>query len=200
MPKFARHAQEPWGDGQEESKEGEMVAGVGRVVCAGFLLVLSGFVAPSPAQQSAAPTKVIQIMGLTGVKNKTKGSLAVEGGNLRFAHGQAKVDLAATSVQDVVTGNDSERLIHGTLGTLTMFAPYESGRFLSLFRTKLDTLTIQYRDADGGLHGAVFTMPLGQAEVIKKKLIAQGAHTSAPTPEGADNASPRASNAKEQKP
>lgn len=177
-----------------------MVAGVGRVVCAGFLLVLSGFVAPSPAQQSAAPTKVIQIMGLTGVKNKTKGSLAVESGNLRFAHGQAKVDLAATAVQDVVTGNDSERLIHGTLGTLTMFAPYESGRFLSLFRTKLDTLTIQYRDADGGLHGAVFTMPLGQAEVIKKELIAQGAHTSAPTPEGADNASPKASNAKEQKP
>jgi hypothetical protein len=171
-----------------------------RVLCGGLLLTMSPFVLMSQAQQPGAPTKVTQIMGLTGVKSKTSGSLVVEGGNLRFAHGAAKVDLAATSVQDVVTGNDSQRLIHGTLGTLTMFAPYESGRFLSLFRTKLDTLTIQYRDTDGGLHGAVFTMPVGQAEVIKKELIAQGAHTSVPTVEGAENPSSKATSAKEQKP
>jgi hypothetical protein len=177
-----------------------MVLRVWRMLFGAFLLVLSPFILASRAQQPAAPTKVVQITGLTGVKNRTKGSLAIEGGNLRFAHAQAKVDLAATSVQDVVTGNDSQRLIHGTLGTLTMFAPYESGRFLSLFRTKLDTLTIQYRDADGGLHGAVFTMPAGQAEVIKKELIAQGAHTSVPTQEGSDNSSSKAPNAKEQKP
>jgi hypothetical protein len=177
-----------------------MVSGFWRVLCSGFLLMSSPFVVASHAQQPAAPTKVVQIMGLTGVKNKTSGSLVVEGGNLRFAHAQTKVDVAVTSVQDVITGNDSQRLIHGTLGTLTMFAPYESGRFLSLFRTKLDTLTIQYRDSDGGLHGAVFTMPLGQAEVIKKKLVAQGAHTSVPSQEGADNSAPKATSAKEQKP
>lgn len=177
-----------------------MLGGFGRLLLSGFLLVFSPFIVASQAQQPAAPTKVVQITGLAGVKNKTSGSLMVEGGNLRFAHGQTKVDVAATSVQDVVTGNDSQRLIHGTLGTLTMFAPYESGRFLSLFRTKLDTLTIQYRDADGGLHGAVFTMPAGQAEVIKKELIAQGAHTSVPTQEGADNPSSKATSAKEQKP
>jgi hypothetical protein len=176
-----------------------MVLSFWRVLSGGLLLMMSPFVLAGQAQQ-AAPTKVVQIMGLTGVKNNTKGSLAIEGGNLRFAHGPAKVDLAATSVQDVVTGNDSQRLIHGTLGTLTMFAPYESGRFLSLFRTKLDTLTIQYRDTDGGLHGAVFTMPVGQAEVIKKELIAQGAHTSVPTVEGAESPSSKATSAKEQKP
>jgi hypothetical protein len=177
-----------------------MLRGVGRVLFGGFSLVLSPFIVASNAQQPAAPTKVVQITGLTGVKNRTKGSLAIEGGNLRFAHAQAKVDLAATSVQDVVTGNDSQRLVHGTLGTLTMFAPYESGRFLSLFRTKLDTLTIQYRDADGGLHGAVFTMPAGQAEVIKKELIAQGAHTSVPTQEDANKSPAQKPDAKEQKP
>jgi hypothetical protein len=177
-----------------------MVLSFWRVLSGGLLVTMSPFVLASHAQQPAGPTRVVQIMGLTGVKNKTSGSLVVEGGNLRFAHGQTKVDVAVTSVQDVVTGNDSQRLIHGTLGTLTMFAPYESGRFLSLFRTKLDTLTIQYRDADGGLHGAVFTMPAGQAEMIKKELIAQGAHTSIPTQEGLDNSSPKATSAKEQKP
>jgi hypothetical protein len=50
-----------------------------------------------------------------------------------------------------------------------------------LFRTKLETLTIQYRDADGGLHGVIFTLPLGKAEMIKHELIAHGAHTSIAT-------------------
>ena len=74
---------------------------------------------------------------------------------------------------------------------MLLAAPYGSGRFLSLFRTKLDTLTIKYRDADGGLHGAIFTMPVGKAEVIKKELLAQGAHTSvAPSKRRAAGASP----------
>jgi hypothetical protein len=152
-------------------------------------LALAGFVAlPSGAQQTAPPVtpadagvKVVQITGLPGVKNNTKGVLVVQGSNLHFSHEQVKADVAATSIEDVVTGNDSQRVIHGTFGDLTMMAaPYGSGRFLSLFRTKLETVTLKYRDADSGLHGAIFTMPVGQAELLKKELIAQGAHTSVP--------------------
>jgi hypothetical protein len=62
-----------------------------------------------------------------------------------------------------------------------MAAPYGGGRFLSLFRKKIDTLTIQYRDVDGGLHGAIFTMPVGNSELIKTELLAQGAHTGKPS-------------------
>jgi hypothetical protein len=177
-----------------------MTLGIGRVLFCGFLLALGPFVLPSCAQQAAAPTKVTQITGLAGVKNNTKGSLAIESDALRFAHGKAKVDLAAASIEDVVTGNDSQRLVHGTLGTLTMFAPYESGRFLSLFRTKLDTLTIQYRDADGGLHGAIFTMEAGKAEAIKHGVVTAGAHTSIPTQAEAAPSAPKTAGAKEQKP
>ena len=60
-------------------------------------------------------------------------------------------------------------------------APYGGGRFLSLFRKKIDTLTIQYRDVDGGLHGAIFTMPVGNSELMKTALLAQGAHTAEPS-------------------
>jgi hypothetical protein len=84
-------------------------------------------------------------------------------------------------MEDVVTGNDSQRVVRGTLGTLSMLGPYGSGRVLSLFRSKLDSITIQYRDADGGLHGVVFTMPVGKAELVKQELIARGARTSIPT-------------------
>jgi hypothetical protein len=181
-----------------------MVLGMKRVLFAVLLLVLSPFILPSNAQQPAAPiaapVKVNQITGLAGVKNKTKGSITIENGNLRFAQGKTNVDLAATSMQDVVTGKDSQRAIHGTLGTLTSVAPYGSGRFLSLFRTKLETLTIKYRDADGSLHGAIFTMPVGNAEALKKELVAHGAHTSVPIQEDADKTSAKAPDAKEQKP
>jgi hypothetical protein len=145
------------------------------------ILMASQLVSAGNAQQQQTPTKAVQLTGLVGVKDSTEGSLTIENGNLRFTHSKSNSDLAPSSMQDVVTGNDSQRVIRGSLGTLSMFAPYESGRFLSLFRSKLDTLTIQYRDADGGLHGVIFTMPVGAADAIKKQLIALGAHTSIPT-------------------
>ena len=100
---------------------------------------------------------------------------------MRFIHSKGNADVAATSIENVVTGTDSQRAIGGTLGTLTQLAPFGSGRVLSMFRTKLETLTIQYRDSDGGLHGVIFTVPLGKAEMIKQELISHGAHTSIAT-------------------
>jgi len=175
-----------------------MRAELQRVLFAGFLAAFSPWTLATFAQQPEVPVKVVQIMGLTGVKNKTGGKLTVDGGNLHFVHGAAKVDVATASMEDVVTGADSQRIIHGTLGSIgLMAAPYGSGRFLSLFRSKLDTLTVKYRDADGGLHGVIFMMPVGKAEVIKKELLAQGAHTTAP--EEAANAGASSPAAKEQK-
>ena len=165
----------------------------------GFLLVLlSAWPGSNFAQQAANSVNVVQVVGLSGVKEHAKGTFTVENGNLQFVHSNMKVVVAATAIQDVVTGNDSQRMIHGFAGTLTMFAPYEGGRFLSLFRSKLDTLTIKYRDLDGGLHGAIFTMAIGKAEPLKKLLIAQGAHTT--VPEQDSSSSSKTDAAKEQKP
>jgi hypothetical protein len=132
------------------------------------------------AQQAQTLTPAVQLIGLAPLKENTKGKLTILNGTLRFIHANGNAEVAATSIHDVVTGTDSQRVIGGTLGALTLLAPFGSGRVLSLFRTKLDTLTIQYRDADGGLHGIVFTMQLGKAEMIKQELIAQGARTSIP--------------------
>jgi hypothetical protein len=138
------------------------------------------FVSIGHAQQAQPVTPAVQLIGLEGLKENTKGNLAVINGSLRFIHTKGSVDVVSTSIEDVVTGTDSQRAIGGTLGTLTLLAPFGSGRVLSMFRTKIDTLTIQYRDADGGLHGVIFTVPLGKADMIKQELIAQGAHTSIP--------------------
>jgi hypothetical protein len=146
------------------------------------ILMVGLSVSSGNAQQPQTPTKAEYLLGLKGVKDNTKGTLTVENGNLRFAHSKSSTDVAASSIQDVVTGSDSQRVVRGTLGTLSMFGPYGSGRVLSLFRSKLDTLTIQYHDADGGLHGVIFTMPVSSAQAAINELVASGAQTSIPKP------------------
>jgi hypothetical protein len=159
----------------------------------------AGLVIPvGNAQQLSGPVKVVQLTGLVGVKDNAKGTLSVENGQLHFVHGKASSDVSASSIQDVVTAADSQKAVGGTIGLVSMAAPYGGGRVLSVFRTKIDTLTVQYRDADGGLHGAIFTMPVGTAEVIKKELVAQGAHTTA-TGDSTPGATSTTSPNKEQK-
>ena len=156
--------------------------------------LFAGLVIPAAnAQKASPPLKAVQLTGLVGVKDNVKGTLRVENGQLHFGHGKTSSEVSASSIQDVVTAADSQRAVGGTIGLMSMAAPYGGGRVLSLFRTKIDTLTVQYRDADGGLHGAIFTMPVGTAETIKKELVAQGAHTTAhgeSTPAATTSASP----------
>src|SRR5271165_580192 len=123
-----------------------------------LLLFLGSIVSLGQTQPAPAAAEAVQVTGLTGIKENAKGTLTVESGTLTFASSKDSCDVSAASIQDVVTGNDSQRAIRGTAGTITMLAPYGGGRAVSLLRNKIDTITIQYRDSNGGLHGAVFTM------------------------------------------
>ena len=54
-------------------------------------------------------------------------------------------------------------------------APFGSGRVVSLVaHKKYDTLTLEYMDAVGGIHGAIFELQKGQAELVKRELITHG--------------------------
>jgi hypothetical protein len=144
------------------------------------LLVVFAAFSPNVGAQgnSTASFKVKHVIGLEAVQHNKKGEATVTRDALTFTSGPTKSDLAISGIEDVQTGIDSQRLIGGTIGTLTMVAPYGSGRFLSLFREKIDTLTIEYRDTNGGLHGAIFTLPKGQASALKAQLVAAGAKAS----------------------
>ena len=170
------------------------------VVAAVFTFLATPCLAQQPqTQQRGTFPETVQVLGLEGLKHNAKGTLTVEKGTLEFTSGKKKVDVPAASISDVVTDQDSQRAIGGVIGTMTMFAPYGSGRFLSLFRTKIDTFTIEYQDPSGALHGAVFTMPTGKAEEVKKDLLAEGAHTTIPT-EPASSAPPAGTKSEEKKP
>jgi len=169
-----------------------------RIILWPLLLSLGPFISVSHAQQPPASIEAVQVIGLTGIKQNAKGNLKVENGSLIFASSKTKREVPAASIQDVVTGTDSQRVIGGTVGTLSRLGPYGSGTALSLLRSKVDIITIQYRDPNGGLHGAIFTMPVGAAELIKEALLAQGAHTSIPSQAKSISYSPLQSEAMEQ--
>jgi hypothetical protein len=181
-------------------KETAMVLRSIRMAMIAMLGILGISALPAVAQKPATGTKVTQFMGLEGVKPKAGGTITLDGGNLQFTSSKGKASVPLHSVEDVVTGNDSQRVFRGAIGTLTMLAPYGSGRFLSLFRSKLDVITIKYRDADGGLHGAIFTMAVGKADPLKKEMVTQGAHTSIPAEENAGSSDSKPDTAKEKKP
>lgn len=71
---------------------------------------------PSAAQQPDAGTKVVQVTGFVGVKANAKGSLTPVNGNLQFENSKAKVSVPIHSVEDVITGNDSQRVFRERSG------------------------------------------------------------------------------------
>lgn len=151
-----------------------------------LLLVVSFLLLLAPtalAQEALTVPNVTAVLGLEHLKRNLKGKLTVQPGVLLFATGKSQAQVSIPAIEDVFTGDDSKRMIGGTLGALTMFAPYGSGRFLSLFREKVDVLTVEYRDADGGLRGVIFMLPQSKAAAVKKQLVALGARASVPVEE-----------------
>jgi hypothetical protein len=153
---------------------GAILIGVGPLALPGF--------AQDQSTDTVPNTK--QVLGLAGIGHNATGTLTIAKDTLEFTKGKKKADVPAASITEVLTGADTQRTIGGTIGTLTMFAPYGSGRFLSLFRTKIDTLAITYVEPSGAVHGAVFSMPQGSATAAKIALLAQGAKTSVPVEPG----------------
>ena len=138
------------------------------------------------ASPAATPGSVKHVLGFENIKPNARGDLTIQGDMLQFKTGKAKAEVSIASVQDVFTEQDFKESIGGNAGTLAKMAvPYGGGRVLSLFREKIDVLTVEYRDANGGLHGAIFTLPQGQAPPLKRQLVAAGAHASIPPEEPA---------------
>ena len=83
-----------------------------------------------------------------------------------------------SSIDEVFIGTESTQL-RGKKATVAktaaIAAPYESGRALTiLMRTKVDILTVSFHGADGGLHGAIFALPIGQGEQMRTQLDSGG--------------------------
>jgi hypothetical protein len=156
------------------------------------LLIAAACVSPTPliAQQQQQPPKPVpkrvrSVMGFQDIKKNEKCGVEISSNSVRLTGQTATAEVQIASIEDVLTGDDSARLVGGFVGTLTSFGPYGSVRFLSLFRKKLDTLTIQYRDSEGGLHGGILSMHPGEAIALKRVIVAAGAKTTIPIDDSA---------------
>jgi hypothetical protein len=132
---------------------------------------------PSDMPPPPPPNGATHLMGFEGVKRDAKSKLTIAGGKLQFE----KASIDTSSISDIFTGSESRQTGGVPLTLAKMAAPFGSGRALSLFtHAEYDNITIEYTDANGGLHGAIFMLPKGKAEALKKDLVAAGAHATIP--------------------
>jgi len=159
---------------------------------AGTVLALLALSAPAvqTAFAAAASTdgaiSVEYLIGLDNVKSQSGGKLSVQNDALLFTSRKSQAKIAISAIDDVLLGSETTQS-GGNAGKVfkvaAIAAPYESGRFLSvLMWTKVDILTVLYRDEKGGVHSAVFELPQGQAAGLRTRLIAAGAHSPTPIP------------------
>jgi hypothetical protein len=122
-------------------------------------------------------TRATHLLGFANAKNNSTGTLSIQNDSLQFQQNRkpgAKVKIAL--VRNILLGAESKQVggLPMTLGKTA--APFGGGRVVSLFaHEKYDTLTLEYVDADEGIHGAIFQLTKGQGELVKNELIAQGA-------------------------
>jgi hypothetical protein len=146
------------------------------------LLLCSGIGAVG---QSTAPAlkanplfsiRATHLVGWPNTKSNSKGTLSAQDNVLRFQQGGkplAQVDIA--SVRDVFLGEESNQVGGVPMKIGKAAAPYGGGRVISLFaHKKYDTLTLEYVDSNGGVHGVIFQLKKGQGELVRDELVARG--------------------------
>jgi hypothetical protein len=135
----------------------------------------------------ASEIHVTHILGFESVANNTSGNLSVRGNDLEFQKGEdTPVRINIGSIQNVSVGETDKQVggVPMTLGKAA--APFGGGRAVSLFsHKKYDTLSLEYLDANGGLHGAIFQLTKGQGQALTDELASRGAHVAPVTGESA---------------
>ena len=149
-------------------------------------IILLWYSTAAPAQtagrsaNSTAPVSIraTHLLGFESAKSNANGTLSIQEDALQFQQdGKPTVQVKITSVQDIFLGEQSKQ-VGGTAMTLGKAAvPFGGGRAVSLFaHKKYDTFALEYVDSNGGVHGAIFQLNKGQAEVLRNELVAKGAH------------------------
>ena len=145
------------------------------LLCSG-VGALAQSTAPALKANPQFNVRATHLLGFPNTKNNCNGTLSVKDDTLRFeqdAKPAAEVKIA--SVQGVFLGSESKQ-VGGTPAKIgKAAAPFGSGRVVSLFaHKKYDTLTVEYVDADGGVHGAIFQVREGQARHVREELVTRG--------------------------
>jgi hypothetical protein len=148
----------------------------------------------APATTAAANPKVRHVIGLDTIKLNAVGQLTIQGAVLEFKSGAAQSSVPVASIDDIFIGTEMTQSGGKTgtaVKTAAIAAPYGSGKALTIMmRSKVDILTVSFHDPDGAMHGAIFALPIGQAEQMRAQLIQAGAHASPSQEQVSDGSKP----------
>jgi hypothetical protein len=121
-------------------------------------------------------TRATHLLGFANARNNSTGTLSVLDDSLQFQqNGKPGAKVKIALVRDVFLSAESNQVggLPITLGKTAV--PFGGGRVVSLFaHKKYDTLTLEYVDADEGIHGAIFQLTKGQGELVRNGLTARG--------------------------
>jgi hypothetical protein len=135
---------------------------------------------PGEATNQTVPFSIpaIHILGFEGTSDNAKGKLSIESNMLQFQKGNATAaQVSISSIQDVSLGEADKQVGGKSMMVGKAAAPFGGGRVISLFsHKKYDTCTLQYLDANGGVHAAIFQLNKGQGETLRNALVSNGAH------------------------
>jgi hypothetical protein len=153
-----------------------------RIIIFALLVMAAGpLVFAQKTQDTTEGTlNVRHVVGVQHAKNNTTGLLQIKSGELHFDAGKSRGSIPISAIEDIYIGTETTQA-GGNLGEVAkgaaLAAPYDSGAALTLVMIqKVDVLTITYRDADNGLHAAIFAVPKNKAEQFRADLISGGAH------------------------
>ncbi len=154
------------------------------------LVALACYGACLSAQQPSAgsipelttPLHVTHVLGFEGIPDNANGDLSINGNVLRFQKADgAGAQIMISSIRDVVLGEQDKEVGGTPLALGRAATPYGGGRLIALFaHKKYDIVTVEYRDAAGGFHGALFQMNKGEGLVLRQALLPGGAHVDRP--------------------
>ncbi len=148
------------------------------LICAGTSLMAQNHDVEGSAP--GATFHVTHVLGFEAMSKNANGNLSIQGKSLRFQKSEgpgAQINVGA--IQDAFVGEENKQVGGAPMTLGKMAVPFGGGRVVSLFsHKKYDTLTVEYFDPNGGLHGAIFQLNKGQGQALKNELVANGAHAS----------------------
>ncbi len=145
-----------------------------------LLLVLVAFGAAAAVARQNNPDGSISarcVIGLAGIKHNAEGGLRAKNGQLEFHATRSDASIPANSIDAMFVGTEFTQNGGKELAGNKSNVPNGDDAASSAFvHSRVDMLTVLYRDSSGGLHAAVFALPKNYGDGMLAALIAQGGH------------------------
>lgn len=151
-----------------------------RAIACLILLISVGAAGQSVAVDKSrhhAPIQAVHVLGFEGVRKDAPGELSIENGTLAFRQkGRPAASVNIAAIKDAGVGSQDKQVGGVPMALGKAAVPFGGGRLISLVsHKKFDTFTLEYVDADGGLHGGIFQLNKGDARILRDALTEAGA-------------------------